>query len=209
MVKKTTDRVTLVGPSWPFRGGIPKYTTRLALELYQRGNLADFIIPFRQYPSFLYPGKSDRDPLSCPKLTFAKPLFSYLEPWTWPKVTRAINSSRAEKVLVPFWTKAQVPFVRYLYRHLEVPPFTILHNLFDHDSGKLTQQIIRNTIKRTREVLCHSQKILEDPLFRYSSIKTRYHHLPPLGESESICQKTAQDLLGIPQNQFVFLFFGL
>ena len=209
MISKNSTRVTLIGPSWPFRGGIPKYTTRLARELYQRGNLVDFITPFRQYPSFLYPGKSDRDPQSCPKLDFAKPLFSYLEPWTWAKVPQAIHSSRTQKVLVPFWTKAQIPFLNYLQKRLVIPQVTILHNLFDHDSGRLTQHLVRQTMKRTEEVLCHSQKILEDPLFRFSNIKTRYHSLPPLGDSEAICQKKARDLLGIPQHHCVFLFFGL
>jgi glycosyltransferase involved in cell wall biosynthesis len=209
MLSKNSTRVTLLGPSWPFRGGIPKYTTRLAKELYQRGNLVDFITPFKQYPSFLYPGKTDRDPQACQKLDFAKPLFSYLEPWTWAKVPQAIHSSGAQKVLVPFWTKAQIPFLNYLQKQLAIPQLTILHNLFDHDSGGLTQRFVRNTLKRNKEFFCHSQEMLEDPLFHFSNIKTRYHILPPLGESKTFCQKTARDFLGIPQSQLVFLFFGL
>ncbi|NDG27242.1 MAG: hypothetical protein EB120_08720, partial [Proteobacteria bacterium] len=91
MLSKNSTRVTLLGPSWPFRGGIPKYTTRLAKELYQRENLVDFITSVKQYPSFLYPGKTDRETQACQNLDFANPLFSYLEPWTWAKVPRAIH----------------------------------------------------------------------------------------------------------------------
>ncbi|MFM8314816.1 MAG: glycosyl transferase family 1, partial [Deltaproteobacteria bacterium] len=67
--KSNKIRIGLVGPSWPFRGGIAKFTTELAIRLEEKGHLGSFISPHRQYPRFLYPGKTDRDDSACKKLS--------------------------------------------------------------------------------------------------------------------------------------------
>ena len=209
MLIKKSPRVTLIGPSWPFRGGIAKYTTRLAEVLYQKGHLVDFITPVKQYPSWLYPGKSDQDPHACPQLEFSKPLFSYLEPWTWPNVVRAVRGSPCEKVLIPFWSSAHLPFLNYLYRHLSVPSVTILHNLFGHDSGMLARFLTRKVLKRSQHFLCHSSEIAMDPIFQDSSKSVRVQPLPLLLENKEISKASARTHLKIAAHHQVFLFFGL
>ena len=209
MVIKKNPRVTLIGPSYPFRGGIPKYTTRLAQLLNEKGYLVQFITPSKQYPAWLYPGKSDKDFDSCPKLTFANPLFSYLEPWTWSKVIQAVHASSAERVLIPFWSKAHLPFLNYLYRSLQIPPITILHNLFDHDSGRITQLLTREILKKSQHFLCHSEEIVGDPLFQKASKTIHCRPLPLLLDGKSISQDLARAHFNIPTHHKVFLFFGL
>jgi len=55
-------KYVLVGPVYPFRGGIAHYTTSLAQALTKRG-LQFHVVSFRrQYPRWLFPGKSDQDP---------------------------------------------------------------------------------------------------------------------------------------------------
>ena len=54
-------KVALVGPVYPYRGGIAHYTTMLARALAEKHET--LVVSFRrQYPNWLYPGKSDRDP---------------------------------------------------------------------------------------------------------------------------------------------------
>ena len=55
-------RLALVGPVYPFRGGIAHYTTVLYRELLKAGHEVLLISFRRQYPRWLFPGKSDRDP---------------------------------------------------------------------------------------------------------------------------------------------------
>ena len=54
-------RLGLMGVAWPMRGGIAQYTTSLAAELAKRHRF-DLVSFTRQYPSFLFPGKSQLDP---------------------------------------------------------------------------------------------------------------------------------------------------
>ena len=54
-------KICLIGPSYPFRGGISHYTTMLFKHLRTRHSVAFFSFK-RQYPKLLFPGKTDIDP---------------------------------------------------------------------------------------------------------------------------------------------------
>ena len=54
-------RICLIGPTYPFRGGIAHYTTLLYRALRQRHEVR-FLAFRRQYPRWLFPGTTDRDP---------------------------------------------------------------------------------------------------------------------------------------------------
>ena len=58
-------KIVLIGPTYPFRGGIAHYTTLLEKALRKDNDLL-FISFIRQYPKILFPGKSDRDPSYVP-----------------------------------------------------------------------------------------------------------------------------------------------
>ncbi len=55
-------RIVLIGPVPPFRGGIAHYTSQLSLALVAEGHDLPLISFKRQYPRWLFPGESDRDP---------------------------------------------------------------------------------------------------------------------------------------------------
>src|SRR5215471_19357520 len=54
-------KVALIGPITPYRGGIAQYTAQLSVALakYCEVKTGSFK---RLYPSWLYPGKSDKEP---------------------------------------------------------------------------------------------------------------------------------------------------
>ena len=54
-------KITLIGPVFPYRGGIAHFTTLLAKELVQSGNDIQTVSFKKQYPAWLYPGESDKD----------------------------------------------------------------------------------------------------------------------------------------------------
>jgi len=53
-------RIDLIGPSYPYRGGISYYTTLLHKNLKKK-HQTHFYSFKRQYPKFLFPRKTDKD----------------------------------------------------------------------------------------------------------------------------------------------------
>ena len=51
-------KVILLGPAWPYRGGIAAFNERLARQYQSEGHEVEIVTFTLQYPSFLFPGKT-------------------------------------------------------------------------------------------------------------------------------------------------------
>lgn len=200
--------VALVGPSWPFRGGIARTTTALARALEARGSLDLFLVPERQYGRVLYPGPADVDHDACPRLESAEARFAVLEPWTWPRAIRRVRSSRARAVVLPYWTFAWAPFDLTLQQQIEQPVIGIVHNPADHDAGALARVAARAVLSRCSAYLCHAQSVAAVLRERWPGKPLVVHPLPPPAVRPAD-QAQARRRLEVPEDAVAFLFFGL
>ena len=55
-----TMKICIIGPTYPYRGGISHYNTLLCENLKKRHDIKSISFK-RLYPSFLYPGKDQKD----------------------------------------------------------------------------------------------------------------------------------------------------
>ena len=96
-------RIALVGPTYPFRGGISHHTTLLAQEISQKHTLK-FISFRRQYPAILFPGKSDKDPSVQPlNVQNVDYIIDSVNPITLLEAGRAIRNFTPDIVIFPWW----------------------------------------------------------------------------------------------------------
>jgi glycosyltransferase involved in cell wall biosynthesis len=151
-------RLALVGPVTPYRGGIAQYTTALRRALARRCEL--HTISFRrQYPAWLYPGKSDREPgpgdLAEPQVDY---LLDALNPFTWTAAARSIAARGCELAIIDWWTLFWAPAFALIARMLRargVPVLFLCHNLFDHDSNPIKRAIASRLLAQADVYLVH------------------------------------------------------
>ncbi len=201
-------RLALVGPSWPFRGGIARTTTELAAALGERGTLAAFLTPRRQYPRWLYPGGGDRDPAACPRLGVAQPCFAALEPWTWRQVLRRLHAAAPEALLLPYWTWAWAPLHLALVWRAGVPAVAVVHNAADHDAGWAQRRAARAVLHRCRGFLCHAGEVAETLGRDFPGRPLAVHPLPAVAGLRGD-RVAARRHLGVPEEATAVLCFGL
>ena len=60
-------KIVVVGPSHPYRGGIAAFTDRLANEFVAEGDDVHLYTFTLQYPSILFPGKTQYSDAPAPK----------------------------------------------------------------------------------------------------------------------------------------------
>lgn len=200
-------RVLVVGPSWPFRGGIARTTTSLAEALARCGTLAGFCVPRRLYPRWLYPGAGDRDEAACPRLPQAKPCFSLFDPVSWRTLRRTVEEAAPEALVVPHWTAAWTPLELFLARQ-RVPVFGVVHNPFDHSGSPWSRWASWAALRRFRGFLTHARAVAWQLSRWFPEKPVRVHPLPP-PEVTPVARHEARKRLGIPDAAVVFLFFGL
>jgi glycosyltransferase involved in cell wall biosynthesis len=155
-------RICLIGPTFPFRGGIAHYTTLLSRHLAEEMEHDHLLISFaRQYPSWLYRGSSDRDTSAHPLRAEAEYLLDPLRPWTWQRAQRRIGDWRADLVVIPWWVPFWAPAWSILARRIKrlrpAPRLVyVCHNVLPHEPGRLDRLAMRVALSPADGLLAHA-----------------------------------------------------
>ena len=205
-------KIALIGPTYPFRGGISHYTTLLYRELKKRHEVRLFSFK-RQYPSILYPGKQDKD-LSRAAICEpgAQPALDSINPITWITTAYRVRRFSPELTLLPWWVSFWTPqyfVVCSLLKLLSKSKIAFLcHNVHSHDGGMIDRLCARIALGPADGFLVHTIEN-ERRLSRLFPTKPtlRAHH-PTYGmfRTRNLSRTDARAELGVSGN--VMLFFG-
>lgn len=175
-------RFCLIGPTYPYRGGIAHYTTLLALELQKEHEV--LLISFkRQYPRWLYPGRSDRDPSQQPLRAEAEYLLDPINPISWRQTLQRIKEWQAEVVVIPWWVPFWAPAWSILGRGIKRMPHKprlifICHNVLPHEKSTIDKLALRAALSPGDGYIVHSQADAEQLLAQFPEAKFRVTPLP-------------------------------
>ena len=209
-------KFALVGPVYPYRGGIAHYTTMLCRTLRERGHEVLLVSFNRQYPQWLFPGQSDKDPSNEPlRVTEAHYWIDSLNPITWLLAFWRIWRYKPDALVLQWWTVFWAPewfLLGGLQRLLARKPLLIIcHNVLSHEGkwwdrwlaravlGWGSQFIVQSGEEQSRliSILPHAQVIVVPlPVFSMFAAK-------------QIPKREAREKLKLPQDIPVLLFFGI
>ncbi|MCZ6766069.1 MAG: glycosyltransferase [bacterium] len=206
-----TRKVCLVGPAYPYRGGIAHFTSQLAREFRKDHDL--FVVNFqRQYPSLLFPGKTQYDKSGVPLDLESERLIDSINPLSFPKAARAINEYRPDLVVFQWWH----PFFAFAYRTIsgrirkrsDAKVVFLCHNVLPHESSVVDRVLIRHAFGAVDRFLVQSRED-EENLKRIKPGTVSRVHPHPIYDCFNTGQsskETARSELGVKGK--VLLFFG-
>ncbi len=149
----------LVGPTYPFRGGIAHFNTILTLQLQRRGHRVDLYSFSQGYPRLLYPGRTDRDPSTQPLQTESRYLINPLQPWTWIQTAQCIAADRPDAVIITWWVPYWAPIAITLARRLRrsnLPTFMDCQNVLPHERHWLDRSLTALTLRQADACIIYS-----------------------------------------------------
>jgi glycosyltransferase involved in cell wall biosynthesis len=203
-------RLTVFGPGHPFRGGIARATTEMVRELDSRGHDVRFLTPRRQYPWWLYPGTSDRDPDSCADLACATAVLDPLNPWAWSAGRRAARAHAADAWIFPYWTWAWAGLWWSLLRDRRRPPaVAVVHNPADHDAKPWQRFAARRVLGASQALFTHARALAAGLGDAFPSKPVGFAKLPAVGRMTPPDAAASRAALGLPDHRRVALFVGL
>lgn len=177
--------MVVVGPVLPYRGGISQYNTLLLRACRILRTETHFFSFSRQYPKWLYPGKSDREPES---EGYAEPGTRYtidsINPVTWWRTVRDILRLEPGLVVLHWWTWFWAPcfaFMIHMLRRRGVRVAFICHNLADHDAHGASAWISRRMIGMADAYLVHSSGHARELEARFPGRPVATHPIPVYG----------------------------
>ncbi len=198
----------------PYRGGIAQYNAALYKAL---SNYCE-VLPYtfsRQYPAFLFPGTSQYVPEGSPNplLKDAPQLLDSINPLSWRKAAQSILKQKPDALLLSSWMPFFGPAMGFLareFRQLKIPVGAVLHNITPHEPRFWDNAFNKYLLKSLDFGLVMSSGVQAD-FERIVPNKTVLFHPHPVYThfGKKLNKEKARQMLGLPSDATVFLFFGL
>ena len=207
-------KVLIIGPSYPFRGGIAHFSGCLYRELKLQKHEPTLINLRNQYPKLFFPGKSQYETES-----FFSDLSSYriltpYNPITYKRTYKGILSYNPDVVIFNFFIPFQAPSFIYLVRKLnqqKIRTLIITHNIDFHEKWFCANLLTNILLRKSWKIVSLSQSVHEDIVHQKPELKTKAHVLfHPLYDFYNQNRYTTTDAkarLGV-NGRKVILFYG-
>lgn len=202
----------VIGPTFPFRGGIAHYTTLLVKYLRERHEVRFFSYR-RQYPRLLFPGNTSADPSEATLYEQCERPIDTLNPLTWFATARRVVAERPDILLLQWWTPFWIPLlliVSRAARRAGIPILYISHQFIEPDSSliewffaRLTLRLADGLIVMTEEEFGMARRVLPGKPIRAG-------HLPifEVFTPQQLSQAEARRMLGLNETGPLLLMFG-
>ncbi|MFN8308968.1 MAG: glycosyltransferase [Chitinophagales bacterium] len=206
-------KVVVLGTAHPFRGGLAAYNERLAREYIRQGHSVQIYTFSLQYPSFLFPGKTQYSEQPAPNDLYIHESVNSINPFNWIKVGREIAKLKPDLLLVKFWLPFMAPCLgtisRIVRHNKKTKVVSIIDNIIPHEKRFGDFALAKYFVNSVDAFIAQSKSVLDDlNLFDKNKPKAFSPH-PLFDNFGEIPTKTeALEKLGLPINGQYLLFFG-
>jgi glycosyltransferase involved in cell wall biosynthesis len=206
-------KVIIIGPGHPLRGGLATFNQRLAGEFLTQGNDCSIYSFSLQYPSFLFPGKTQYSDEPAPEGISIHTVINSINPFNWIKIGNRLKKERPDLIVVRFWLPLMGPALGTILRRVKKNRHTkiicIADNVIPHEKRFGDRPFIRYFLKSCDAFITMSEKVMED-LRLFEKTKPAQLVTHPLYDNfgDIISKTTARQYLGLPENEKIILFFG-
>ncbi len=205
------QKIIIIGPAFPYRGGIANFNNALAKTYYKRGDDVIVISFSLQYPSFLFPGTTQYEKGNPPEGLKIKRLINSINPFNWIRVAKKINKENPDLVIIRYWLPFMAPCLGTIANLLnkKIKILAITDNIIPHEKRIGDYFLTKYFIRSCDAFLTLSSSVLDElNQFTKSSFKKFIPH--PIYDifGRSINKEKALITLGLNPKDKHLLFFG-
>ena len=130
------QKITIVSAAYPLRGGIAHFAGLLYKELISYFDV-DIITFKRQYPSFLFPGKTQLESGDSVEKIPTRVVLDSINPFNWIKIGKKIRDAEPELLILKYWMPFFAPaygvISRIVKKNGKTKILAICHNIIPHE----------------------------------------------------------------------------
>ena len=208
---ETTVKIVIIGTAYPLRGGIAHYNALLASALSTR-HAVEIVTFKRQYPAFLFPGKTQEESSGEIHGTPAPQLIDSINPLNWILVGREIRRRRPDLLIFKYWLPFFGPcfgtIARVATRGTSARVAVICDNVLPHERRPFDALFTHFMFRQADFFIAQSDAVGREltafwPDARYRTVPHPVYNMfgSPMEPQQ------AKVLLGLP-NKRILLFFG-
>jgi len=205
--------IKIIGPAYPYRGGIATTNERLALEFASMGfdvEIETFIV---QYPSFLFPGKTQYNDKPAPENLNIKRTINSVNPLNWLKVGLRIRGEKPDLIIIRYWLPILAPCLGAIAGLIRKNKHTIIvclaDNIIPHEHRPGDRLLTNYFMQRIDGLIAMSQSVLKDGNSFRKNLPQGFCPHPIFDNyGEKLSFEVAKQKLKLDLNTRYLLFFG-
>ncbi|MCM1270742.1 MAG: glycosyltransferase [Ruminococcus flavefaciens] len=210
MKKNNKKRIVMIGPVYPFKGGISHYTGAMAKNLTK--DFEVFTVSYKmQYPKILFKSEQrdfDNDTF---KVHDTKYLVNTANPFNWINSARKIKKLKPDYIIMQWWH----PYFSPCYTVLsmltrKIPKIFVCHNVFPHERFPLDRFLTRTVLRKGKAYITHSAMDAED-LKEIVAVPNYETTVLPVHNSfkmKNLTKPQARLAANVAEDKKILLFFG-
>ena len=205
--------IIFVGTAHPYRGGLSFFNEMLARMFGKRGAEAKIYTFTLQYPSFLFPGKTQYSDTPAPGDVRIERRVNTINPLNWWRVGRRIKKERPDALIVRYWLPLMAPcfgtICRIARRNGHTKVLALLDNVVPHEHRPFDGAFTRYFVGSVDGFIYMSEQVKAD-LDRFTTTKPALFSPHPLFDvyGEAVERAEACAELGLDPALRYALFFG-
>jgi hypothetical protein len=130
------QKVVIIGPAHPLRGGLASFDERLARAFQQQGDDVTIYTFSLQYPNFLFPGTTQYSSEPAPTDINIKVRINSVNPLNWISVGNELKKLQPDIIVVRYWLPFMGPclgtILRRVKKNRHTKVVTIADNVIPH-----------------------------------------------------------------------------
>lgn len=205
-----SKKIILIGPVYPYKGGISHYTGLMYRELAKRYNV-EMISYKMQYPKFLFHKEQKDYSNDSFKIEGTNYMLHTANPFNIIKTAHYIRRQRPDMVMIQWWHPYFAPCYFLLERFMRKQNIVfVCHNIFPHERFPMDKFLTRLVLKGGSHYIVHAKE--EGREFEQIRQDADYTVTPhPTYNAfrfEGMSKQQARERLHIEQEERILLFFG-
>ena len=208
-------KIIVLGTAWPYRGGLATFNERLARQFMSEGHEVEVWTFTLQYPSFLFPGKTQYTNEPAPKDLVIRRELNSCNPFNWIRVGKAVRKAAPDLLICCYWMSFFAPSYglvsKMAQRNGKTKCVALVHNMIPHEPSILDKLFAPYFVKRQNGFVALSESVVGDinKLDKAGTPKTFSPHPIYDHYGERMTKEEACKALGLDENKDYMLFFGL
>lgn len=204
----------LIGPAYPLRGGISDFNEALATAYISQNKKTKIYSFSLQYPSFLFPGKTQFSEGAKPKDIEIETCINSINPINWIRKGNNIARQNPDYVVVQYWMPFMAPclgtIIRRVKKKSKAKIIAITHNVIPHEKFPFTKILTRYFVKKCDGFITLSKSVLSDiEVFTSNQNKIFVPHPIYNTFGDKIHKEEALKYLKLSPDFEYILFFGI
>ena len=207
-----SNTIILVGPAFPLRGGIAHFNESFAKSLIGEGYSVELVSFYLQYPSVLFPGKTQKSAGEPPEGLTIHQWLSSINPLSWSKAAKKISGLNPQLVVIRFWIPFMGPALGALAKQLRkkgIVVIGLIDNAIPHESRGFDKALSILFFKNCTAFFTLSKSVADDLkiLAPGKKIETSPHPVYDIF-GYPVSKASAREKLNLDPDQNYILFFG-